>query len=349
MKNKDLTNLLPELFFGSLRKQLMIGILSVETVIDLLHPVFENYNQIFSKLPAARQYDLKIILTLYPEIVEKYEIQDIVTLKCSLYKHWRSLCLSAIRFKRKVKNRFKRQPYIDIMVPVTKIRPAWAVVYAGILLAIGLTFYTYTHQKSNLISSNNIVSQISTFSPNRFLFDMDDNQSILAFSNTTSTTANSIKTGLLMASLELSIQTNQSQYISKILDLLKRNIQHQAQLVKLFSKYQADYQNADLNALQEQFELFFEESKQLDSYRLGVWCAVAQAIIASKNIDLVHAYFSHEQGDIIQNHLKINQAPKSANKKIKEFFKITQKDILDEKDYHALNHLVSDLLKLLLQ
>ncbi|ETR68898.1 MAG: hypothetical protein OMM_04286 [Candidatus Magnetoglobus multicellularis str. Araruama] len=304
MKNKDFTNLLPELFFGSLRKQLMIGILPVDTVIDLLHPVLENFNQVFPKLPAAIQYDLKIILSLYPEIVEKYEIQDIVTLKCFLYKHWRSLYLSAIRFKRKVKNRFKRQPYIDISVPARKMRPAWAVVYAGILLAIGLTFYTYTHQKSNLISSNNIVSQITTFTPNKFLFHMADNQSILAFSNTTSTTANTIKTGLLIASLELSIQTDQSQYISKILDLLKRNVQDHPQLVKPFLEYQADYQNADINALQKQFELFFEASKQLDSYRLGEWCAVAQAILSSKNIDWVHAYFSHEQRDIIQNYLK---------------------------------------------
>jgi len=64
----------PDLFFGSLKEQMFMGILPSETVEIILKPLLEEYDRIMPQLPDNLQDDIKDIFKIYPEIAEEYEI-----------------------------------------------------------------------------------------------------------------------------------------------------------------------------------------------------------------------------------------------------------------------------------
>jgi len=346
MNNKDFTNLLPDLFLDSIRKQLMIGALPVATVKDLLHPLFENYNQIFPKLSASLQYEVKIILSLYPEIIEEYEIKDIVTLKYLIYSKYKSLRNNTIRFKRNILKRYKNMSFESIYIkpfPIKRKRLAWAVVYSCIIIVSGLLFNKIMYKDINIISPNDLIYQISEYSNDKMSFSLDDNQKqILAFSSAESENANISKLGFLMASLEIIINKDKPEQIHTILNMIEKNIEPYTALSEPFSNFKANFRNLNINKLQEKFESFFKQKKSLESYRLGEWCAIAKAVIFSKNISLIQSYFQNkERIKTIKNYLDKIDAPKSASNKIQNIFEITKKYRLDEKDYHILNKYIT--------
>jgi hypothetical protein len=77
MINADkLFDAFPDLFFGSLKRQMFMGILPSETVETLLKPLLEDYYKIMPQLSLKLQEDIEDILKIYPEIAEEYAIDN---------------------------------------------------------------------------------------------------------------------------------------------------------------------------------------------------------------------------------------------------------------------------------
>lgn len=82
MDNNELFDLVPDLFFGSLREQMILGMLPSETVETLLQPLLDDYNKTISQLPVRVQNEINIILfKIYPEISGEYGINQNDTAK----------------------------------------------------------------------------------------------------------------------------------------------------------------------------------------------------------------------------------------------------------------------------
>lgn len=75
MAEKELFDRLPDLFFKSLRKQLLLGLVPSETVEKLLGPLFEDFDGFMRELPPDARRDVLDILKIYPEIAEQYGLK----------------------------------------------------------------------------------------------------------------------------------------------------------------------------------------------------------------------------------------------------------------------------------
>jgi hypothetical protein len=65
----------PELFFGSLRKQMLLGILPAQTVGAILEPLLSNFYEIMSALTPDLQIDFENILRIYPDVAARFHLR----------------------------------------------------------------------------------------------------------------------------------------------------------------------------------------------------------------------------------------------------------------------------------
>lgn len=65
-------DLLPRIFFESLRERMLLGMVPSETVEDVLGPILEEYEEVTPLLPPRLRNDLEDILRIYPEVARSY-------------------------------------------------------------------------------------------------------------------------------------------------------------------------------------------------------------------------------------------------------------------------------------
>ncbi|MHC1725108.1 MAG: hypothetical protein AB9866_03670 [Syntrophobacteraceae bacterium] len=75
MNSDELFDRFPDLLFGSLRKQMLMGIVPAETVKTILEPLLSDFYALMLQLPPELQIDFENILRIYPDIAGQFDLR----------------------------------------------------------------------------------------------------------------------------------------------------------------------------------------------------------------------------------------------------------------------------------
>ncbi len=64
----------PDIVFGSLRKQMLLGMVPADTVRRILEPLLSDFHHLMLALPSELRADFENILRLYPDVAERFAI-----------------------------------------------------------------------------------------------------------------------------------------------------------------------------------------------------------------------------------------------------------------------------------
>lgn len=91
---------LPDRFFKGFKQQMLLGLLSSETVEAILAPLLEHYDTVMPQLPADLQIDIENILKVYWEIAEKYAVQpseSVAAILNGLWEEWKQAFAAVLK------------------------------------------------------------------------------------------------------------------------------------------------------------------------------------------------------------------------------------------------------------
>ena len=75
MNPDELFEKLPDILLSSFRKQLLLGLVPAETVQQILEPLLSNFHEIMPQLSPEQQADFENILSIYPDVAERFGVQ----------------------------------------------------------------------------------------------------------------------------------------------------------------------------------------------------------------------------------------------------------------------------------
>jgi hypothetical protein len=73
--DSDLFDTFPEIIFGSLKKQMLLGIVPAQTVGIVLRPLLRNFHAVMPGLSPDLREDFENILRIYPDVAARYELR----------------------------------------------------------------------------------------------------------------------------------------------------------------------------------------------------------------------------------------------------------------------------------
>ena len=75
LDSDELFDAFPEIVFGSLRKQMLLGILPAQTVGTILEPLLTNFYDIMPALTPDLRIDFENILRIYPDVAARFHLR----------------------------------------------------------------------------------------------------------------------------------------------------------------------------------------------------------------------------------------------------------------------------------
>jgi len=300
MYQDDLFNYLPHVIFHSLKQKMLLGELSAETVDDLLSPLLINYKQIMPDLSLSLQYDIRKILINYPELKEKYKITTLTccSLKYLIFFYWNfftTINNYSIIFKKFTTKKFRPNVNQLFIVPVNQIQKRLA--YASVLITSFILFiYFYP---SGMYSSRDMIlflqDQSSSYINILKARPVEDNMiHLLNYQPFVTNESIAFKTGYSISYLYLSLNQKHKDNITFWIRRVKKNTSafHVKTFIEIFEKREDHHSYMQLV---DQLEKLFSQKKVMDIYRLGEWCAIAQAVTSSENILLIKDFFENKK------------------------------------------------------
>jgi hypothetical protein len=95
LNSDELFDTFPEIIFGSLRKQMLLGILPAQTVGVILEPLLSNFYEIMLTLTPDLRIDFENILRIYPDVAARFHLHIKPPLAEALSSLVKSLGVSA--------------------------------------------------------------------------------------------------------------------------------------------------------------------------------------------------------------------------------------------------------------
>ncbi len=74
MNTEELFHSIPDLLFGSVRKQMLMGIMPARSVRVILEPLLSDFYTIMLRLPHELQVDFEDILRIYPDVARQFDL-----------------------------------------------------------------------------------------------------------------------------------------------------------------------------------------------------------------------------------------------------------------------------------
>lgn len=74
MNTEELFHSIPDLLFGSVRKQMLMGIMPARSVRIILEPLLSDFYTIMLRLPRELQLDFQDILRIYPDVARQFDL-----------------------------------------------------------------------------------------------------------------------------------------------------------------------------------------------------------------------------------------------------------------------------------
>jgi hypothetical protein len=75
LNSDELFDSLPEIIFGSLRKQMLLGVIPARTVSEILEPLLRNFHEIMPRLSPDLREDFENILRIYPDVASRFNLR----------------------------------------------------------------------------------------------------------------------------------------------------------------------------------------------------------------------------------------------------------------------------------
>lgn len=75
LDSDELFDTFPEIIFGSLRKQMLLGILPAQAVGTVLEPLLRNFHEIMPELSPDLRRDFENILRIYPDVAAQFGLR----------------------------------------------------------------------------------------------------------------------------------------------------------------------------------------------------------------------------------------------------------------------------------
>lgn len=94
LNSDELFDTFPEIIFGSLRKQMLLGILPSQTVGAILEPLLSNFYEIMLALTPDLRIDFENILRIYPDVAARFHLRIKPPLAEALFSLVKSLGVS---------------------------------------------------------------------------------------------------------------------------------------------------------------------------------------------------------------------------------------------------------------
>ena len=283
-QSNELFHLMPEQIVKRFKDQLLFGLMPAEIMEKIFSPILNNYNTIMSQLSVSAQKDVQAILTIYPEVTQKY---NITSNDQQTSRFWNV-------FVQKVSRHMSRCKYFIMdycLNPVPQLK--LAVVMCSILLIIFLCWplnqpsnsYVFKQmQQLSMIMDINLLPQPVMPQKSRSAYGLLDAE----YSDSNKV----FWAGFNFSKIVLSTCKKDVAGIAKDITRIKQCLSlNDSELNRVTEK--------PVNLLNlKQLETIIMQAPEIQGnmpiYHLGQWCALSRAVVLSENIEAIRQMLENQ-------------------------------------------------------
>jgi len=352
MKEEHSFDQIAHLFYGTIKEQMITGMLPSQEVLDTLQPLLVNYHQIYPKLEKSVQKDIQIILNIYPEISEEYNIH--VKQKRVLYYYWllQDIIIYVFTLPEKcldfVCNSFK-----------ISINKRWLIGAPAFAFACLMVFMILPSDPS---LSHKMISQLNI--QNTLQPGIDVSKNIYALTPSSESVQQHIfRMGFHIASLDLSIHAKNPTMALKYLIAIKNDLTGQVFDWKIeknddLMKFIDDLNQTDNNDLKSFKKLSFllndhsqsilkNSNESIDIYNFAQWTAITRALVLSPQKDNTTLLKSLNFDMLLFDKIKMHNIPKGVIINLNKIIEISNLSQLTSIDIRVLAQNIKSIMNLM--